>query len=481
MLMLCYGEAVAGPYIPAGDAVLRHDIQQLADAGFIKGPTTTWPQAWGPILYDIERVDISTLSPQLGAAFARVRNRANWETRIAVLGFNAKASAAVDPARIRGFQNTPRTDFEVAVGAGWVDEWISIEVNVQGVDSDLFEPELRADNSFAGVVLGNWSVGVSTQERWWGPGWDGSLILSDNARPMAAITIDRVFTDRFQSKWLNWIGPWDFSVMFGQMEPERVVPSAQFFGMRVNFRPLPGLEFGLSRSAQWCGDGRPCNSDTITDLFVGNDNRESGGVGTSDEPGNQLAGFDFRWSPGIFGHSVAVYGQFIGEDEAGGFPSRYMGQLGGEWSGSLGNRWSARVFAEFAGTSCQFHESSELFNCAYNHSIYQTGYRYRGRSIGHPAENDARLGSFGLVLVDAADSQWRALIRLGDLNRGGEPDPRNTLTTTKQGIVSFDLSHSRVFPTGVIDFGVGHERLDDTVSGRVSSDSRFYLQWRSSY
>ena len=29
---------------------------------------------------------------------------------------------------------------------------------------------------------------LSVTDRWWGPGWDGSLILSNNARPIPAIT-----------------------------------------------------------------------------------------------------------------------------------------------------------------------------------------------------------------------------------------------------------------------------------------------------
>ena len=43
MALLLGPVAWAGPFIPAGDLALRHDIQRLADAGIIKGPTTTWP------------------------------------------------------------------------------------------------------------------------------------------------------------------------------------------------------------------------------------------------------------------------------------------------------------------------------------------------------------------------------------------------------------------------------------------------------
>jgi hypothetical protein len=67
-----------------------------------------------------------------------------------------------------------------------------------------------------------------------------------------------------------------------------------------------------------------------------------------------------RWAAHLFKMPVAFYGQFIGEDEAAGFPSRYMGQMGIETTGLVGGRWSYRGFGEFAGTSCQFHLTSAL-------------------------------------------------------------------------------------------------------------------------
>ena len=84
-------------------------------------------------------------------------------------------------------------------------------------------------------------------------------------------------------------------------------------------------------------------------------------------------------------------------------------------------------------------------------------------------------------MADADDTRWRGLVRYGALNRSGPPDPRNSLTPTRQDIISVDVSHSRVFSFGVVDVGVGYESVDDDVSGTSSSDARFYVQWRSAY
>lgn len=84
-------------------------------------------------------------------------------------------------------------------------------------------------------------------------------------------------------------------------------------------------------------------------------------------------------------------------------------------------------------------------------------------------------------MVDEQDSQWRVLLRYGELNRGGPPDARHSLTPTPQDLASIDLSHSRVFSFGVIDAGIGYEQIDDAGSGANMNDGRAYLQWRSSY
>src|SRR5690606_38239325 len=66
--------AKAGPFLPAGDAALRADIELLADYGILEGPVTTWPLAWGPILDDLEDAGaVADLPPGAARALERVR------------------------------------------------------------------------------------------------------------------------------------------------------------------------------------------------------------------------------------------------------------------------------------------------------------------------------------------------------------------------------------------------------------------------
>ncbi len=474
--------AAAAPAIVPGDVALRHDIQRLADAGIVTGTVSTWPLAWAPIAADVRVVDNEAdLPADVLQSLMRVRSRVAQEMRINDLRLRANASVMEHPMRIRSFQGTPRESAELGGGLSWTGDWLSVNLEGQLVDSPGDGQDFRADGSEIAVILGNYSISANTLDRWWGPGWDGSLILGSNARPVPALSLERNLTDAFSSKWLRWLGPWDLALHFGRLESDRHVPNARFFGMRFNFRPLPSLEIGLSRTAQWCGDERPCGLDTFVDLLLGNDNVGDAGIDTGNEPGNQLAGFDLRWATRVFNRPLAIYGQLIGEDEAGGFPSHYLGQFGVELSGKLGSRWSYRWFGAFAGTSCAFHQSTEIFNCAYNHGIYQTGYRHRGRAIGHPSDNDTRMLSTGLILLDDQETQWFALVRYGALNRDGIPDSRNSLTPTRQEIASIDLTHARSVSYGRIEFGLGIERTEDDVRRETSNDGRAFLQWRSSH
>ena len=475
--VLCIADRTeaANRAMPAGDLSLRQDIQLLADAGILRAPVTAWPLAWAPVLADLERADgRDGWSTAVALAAERVRKRGEASTRVRELRHEAALSVAEKPVLWRSFANAPRETGEVNAGLSWIGESISVDLKVQAVASPDDGREYRADGTHIAAEIGNYSLALSTMDRWWGPGWDGSLILSNNARAIPSLTFDRIFTEPFESRWLSWIGPWDVSAMLGQMEGDRVVPDARFFGLRFGFRPLPSLEIGLSRTAQWCGEGRPCDLDTFVNLLVGRDNRGDEGIGAGNEPGNQLAGFDFRWTAGIRGRAMSFYGQFIGEDEAGGLPSKFLGQAGVDRSGLWRDHWSWRGFLELASTKCRFYQSDGDFNCAYNHGIYQTGYRYRGRAVGHGSDNDSLMLSAGIFLADPGDAWWSVVGRYGQLNRGGAPDPANTVATAKRELRSLDVMHARPLPYGILEIGAGVERLGTNTFGRV------FLQWRSS-
>ena len=265
------------------------------------------------------------------------------------------------------------------------------------------------------------------------------------------------------------------------LDDDREIDDTLLFGMRFSFKPINGLEIGLSRTAQWCGDGRPCDFSTFSNLLVGKDNRGVN-VAAENEPGNQLAGIDIRWAlPRQI--PVALYLQWVGEDGRNGtpLPGSWLRQGGAEIWGNIAGL-QHRTFIEVVDTAC--HEggigASEIDpNCAFNHSIYKTGYRYNGRSIGHSIDGDGLSYSFGSTLVQSAGHSWNVLLRTMQINRVGAPNPRHTLSATPQDIVDIQISHDRMTAFGTFKLGLGHSRVEDDVSATTSNETSAFIQWSS--
>ncbi len=173
---------------------------------------------------------------------------------------------------------------------------------------------------------------------------------------------------------------------------------------------------GLIRTAQWDGEGRPENLSSLVDMVLGYDNCGSGGIdacGTanSNEPGNQLGAIDFRWTLPTE-HTMSVYLQFMGEDDAGYMPSRKI-HLFGFTSEVVVWIIPIKYYVEYSDTTTNF---GAIYNVTYNHSIYHTGYRYHGRSIGSSYDNDTESFVLGTIFSIATDKQLSLQLSNVDLN-----------------------------------------------------------------
>ena len=474
--------AAAQPLAAPGDLGLRHDLQLLNDARVIDVPLTAWPIAYGDIHNALADADLSESSEQVKLSFARVRERLNWELEVDTFHYRVGLAAAENPRIIRGFEDTPREDGEVSAGLSWFGERLAMNLQVTYVDNPFDGEELRPDGTYLGIALGNWMVTAGWQERWWGPSRDGSLILSTNARATPGIAVQRNVSTPFKTKWLSWMGPWTFTSFMTELDDDRTINNALLFGVRGSIRPPgTGLEIGISRTAQWCGDGRPCDAGTFGDLLIGKDNRGVN-VDIEDEPGNQLGGFDIRWRlPREV--PVALHLQWIGEDGRGGGGAigSWLRQVGAEhWGTFLG--LSHRTYVEVSETTCReggFGFGQLKPNCGFEHEVYLTGYRYQGRSLGHPTDGDSRSYSIGSTLVQSGGYIWNAQIRYMEINRVGAENPRHTLTPTPQDLLEVYVSHERMTKYGRFHAGVGFSQIDDKATETSSSDAFGFFQWSS--
>ncbi len=502
VLAVAHPAGAGEPWIAPGNLQVRHDLQLLVDSGVIDLPTTYWPIATSDLAHAIDLAgqrrgrdpgsagggvapsspapaeegpgEIS-LSPAQQAALTRLRAIAS-EGRPTV---GATVSGAARPTVLRTFQDTPREEGELTgYAAGFFGERWGGRLEVTGVVDADDDESFRLDGSYAAGKFGNWIVTVGAQERWWGSGWEGSLILSNNARPVPAIALDRAVSLPFESKWLRWIGPWRLTTFMGQMEDDREdYDKPLLFGMRISARPLEGLELSIDRTAQWCGEGRSCTWDDFWNLFTGNDNAGEN-VDPEDEPGNQLASYEIRWASPVFDWPYALYFQHTGESIDNNFPRPYrsLDLLGLEVWGSTRSGSSWRTGLEWAQTRCGGTENGQkLWDCAYNNAIFNPdGYRYYGRVMGHSMDGDGEMYSARVVHVDAAANTFSAVLRYTELNGGGGvPDERHSIAPGPEDWWSVDVGYRRMLGPGWVEAGVGadqqdrHWRDDEALLGRA--------------
>jgi len=472
---LAAGAAHGEPWISPGDPRVRHDLQQLSDAGLLTGPTLSWPIGWSHLARELGAIKVAALSAGQRGALERLKSRAEDEMRSGTPKVRASGSLAADPTPLRTFEDTPRDDGQVTLGADWVGERFAWKLAATVVASPEDDPALWPDGSYLAMSLGNWMVSAGYLDRWWGPGWDGSLILSSAARPVPAIAIDRNEPTPFDVPVLRWLGPWRLSTFMGQLESGRDYSHALLWGLRLEFRPHPTLQVAASRTAQWCGEDRPCGLDTFWDLLVGNDNDQP----LAEQPGNQLGGFDVRWSWPGGRVPLALYAQGIGEDEAGFLPSKYLGLFGVEvWGDLWGGSW--RVHVEYADTACDFLASPPEFGCAYASSIYTTGYRYRGRPLGHALDGDGETLGAGVLFIDARGHRWELLGRNVDLNRAGEIEG-HSITPAPAEVLDFSLIHERAYEWGNIRVSLGYSDADSADASAMQDGLRGFVTWRHGY
>jgi len=453
---------------------LRHDLQQLSDAGLLTGPNLSWPIGWSQVARELARLDMASLQPGQRAVAQRLKARAAREMRSGDIGLTAAVSGAVDPTPLRTFESTPREEGEVTIAADWLGERFAWKLSATVVADPEDDRPVRPDGSYVAMSLGNWMLSAGYLDRWWGPGWQGSLILSNNARPVPALAIDRNESTPFDVPVLRWLGPWRFSTFMGQYESDRDYENPLMWGLRVEFRPHPTLQIGISRTAQWCGKDRPCGLDTFWDLLVGNDNRDDE-LTEEEEPGNQLGGFDVRWSWPGGRVPLALYGQGIGEDEAGFMPSKYLGLFGAEvWGDVAGGSWRAHV--EYADTACDFLADPPEFGCAYTHSIYTSGYRYRGRVQGHSMDADGESVGLGALFIDAGGQRWEVLARNVKLNRAGVA-PGHSLADGEAKVRDVAVTHERALAWGNITVLLGYADVDSAGPTGLEDGVRGLVTW----
>lgn len=485
--MLCImvaNASLAGPWINPGDETLRHHIQVLSDAGIISSPITTWPLMWSGIKHDMDtaKTDRLTAGQQLSLSYVRFALRRDTSDEVRL---RWRGDLRQNPHLFTDFGDSQRDQAETSLSADWMGQHLAGRLKISYTDDTNGDPNAKLDGTYLSAVLGNWAFTAGSVERWWGPGWQNSLILGTNARPSPSLGLQRNHSAAFDSPWLSWIGPWHFETFMSQLESDRHISNALLWGARFTFRPITALEIGLTRTAQWGGEGRPQSFSTFTDLLLGRDNRGDDGVDQSNEPGNQLGGIDWRLSGTLFEQTgVGFYGQWVGEDESGALPSRFTMLMGLDAS-IVSEQLHQRIYLEYSDTTAEGFkgEDNDRPNYAYEHGIYQSGYRYRNRAIGASTDNDTRMLTFAHDLFVGDEQQIGWSVSRVELNRDGT-DPTNRGGNTLSRDVRTDLwladaRYSILLNPWQLTLGLEYQSEDLTYAEDTIGGAGAYFAWEA--
>ncbi|TVP51813.1 MAG: capsule assembly Wzi family protein [Halomonadaceae bacterium] len=389
MLMLSCTLVSAAPWAEPGDMRLRHSLQVLADQGQLSTPLNTWPVMWSGTTLQRQSAGQSQARHGLTErAYLRFE-----QDRFARRGWNREfqAGAANQSPQLRSFNDQPREGAELGLSAQWNGHAWAAGLSAQVTREPADGRDWRGDGSYLAYTGDNWTLGVGAIERWWGPGWHSALVLSSNARPVPSVWLNRTHPQRSEHPLLAWLGPWQFTLALGQLESARDIPEPRLLAMRFNFRPLDGLELGLSRLLMYGGGEEPKSGSALW-------NAVTLSQGT-DRPGpqspTQMAAVDARYGMAIGGVSGGVYGEAAGQAGEDRSLGHFIALAGVDLSYAWGGA-SQRWLLEFTDTTAGNLFSRSRENVAYEDSVYRTGDRFRGRALGSTFDSDAQALILGL-------------------------------------------------------------------------------------
>lgn len=263
------------------------------------------------------------------------------------------------------------------------------EIDLPYRHGDKAVNRLYLNHSFLRLNLWKASLGVSTENHWWGPGVRNSIMMGHQA-------------PGFKHAYLKTnapipigIGSVEFIYLAGRLEDTNINRTARngewvyISGLNAGFSPrfLPGLTLGLSRSFIINGSDLNTWSDYVPILQPFDKSKLGAGTdGGGSQPDDQRASVYFSWK--LREGAFRVYGEFAKEDHNAdirdiiGEPDHNRAyQFGLETRSAVtrGHLKSGFEITHLTMTNSQQTRSSGLW---YTHTKVKQGYTNQGQLLG---------------------------------------------------------------------------------------------------
>jgi len=255
-----------------------------------------------------------------------------------------------------------------------------------GHDDGGSRTDVRLHKGYAKLNLFNIELQVGRDSLWWGPGYHGSLLMSNNAHPFDMIKLSN--PEPVRLPWIfSYLGLWQFNLIFSQLNDERTgkeLANPFLYGMRVGLKPIQYVELGVSHLVVFGGPGRrDLNLSEINQVLFGNADRSNEKTDSNQEFAVDMAVTLPNLKKYIFvADGIKLYGE-IGAEDNGNPPTTRAWLAGLAIFKPFGLERSAfRV--EYATTVLGPYNIPDGW---YKHGSYPM--RYEGRVFGHHMGTEA--------------------------------------------------------------------------------------------
>ncbi len=226
----------------------------------------------------------------------------------------------------------------------------------------------------------NMELSAGRTSMWWGPGFHGALLFTDNAFPLDIIRWNNIYPFRLPFI-LRKVGRFNAQFIASRLEKNRAIPNAWVSGWRVDYVPWDFLKFGFGHVMMFGGKG--VKKLGFSNFWAANSLVFSAAGGGTESENHIISGdaqffirrID-RFLPIATG--AKLYAEWGAEDEAGNVPTNPASIIGAYFTD---------VF-KIPGFDGKI-EFAKLDRIWYDHFRYTSGYTHRGSIIGHRLGGDS--------------------------------------------------------------------------------------------
>ncbi|HYS44973.1 MAG TPA: capsule assembly Wzi family protein, partial [Rhizomicrobium sp.] len=380
---LAISPTAASPWAEVGDNQLRADIELLQAAGVVEDVTIHWPAPWEALLAALSRTDMTGQPAPLRDAARRVLAMAQAGTAPGLSGA-VYLDATNRPSVVYGFDGMGRGDAQSQLSLSGNSGIFSGRISLGGISQNFGgKPnKLMPDGTYVSARLGGALVYAGYLDHWWGPGQISALQLSNNSRPMPQIGIERSSTAASSWPVLRWLGPWQFEFFLGKLDGPQIQSNVYYDAAHLTINPLPGLELGVAKTEEFCGQGHPCSP--LRDYFINAD------LSNHPDNVNGEGSLEIKYSNELGAIPFQVYAQLMNEDYS------WLSRSGSShlfgtsvFLPTAGSPVKLTVeFTDSIATKTPFSFGDHVYGFSYTNGQYPDGMRYRGRTLGFSLDTD---------------------------------------------------------------------------------------------